>query len=68
MTGVMGEAVIDEEHAALAVFVSGLQKLYGDLVALNDVDLSVEGGTIFGLAGPNGAGKTTLIKALVGAL
>ncbi len=68
MTGAMGKAVVDEEHAELAVSVSGLQKTYGKLVALNDVDLSVEGGTIFGLVGPNGAGKTTLIKALVGAL
>lgn len=51
-----------------AVEVSGLKKLYGKIAALDNVDLRINSGTIFGLVGPNGAGKTTLIKALVGAL
>lgn len=52
----------------VAVRVEGLVKDYGDLRALDRVDLSIGRGEIFGLIGPNGAGKTTLIRALVGAL
>lgn len=40
----------------------------GKITALNEVTLSVKGGTIFGLLGPNGAGKTTLVKILLGIL
>jgi len=39
-------------------------KSYGDIVAVNDVSLSIEQGEIFGLVGPNGAGKTTLIEII----
>ncbi len=39
-------------------------KHYGDIVAVNDVGLSIEKGEIFGLVGPNGAGKTTLIEMI----
>jgi ABC-2 type transport system ATP-binding protein len=45
-----------------------LKKYYGDVHALNGVDLTVRKGEIFGLLGPNGAGKSTLIKSLVGSL
>jgi ABC-type nitrate/sulfonate/bicarbonate transport system ATPase subunit len=51
-----------------AVEASSLKKVYGKVVALAGVDLTVTPGTIFGLVGPNGAGKTTLIKSLVGSL
>ncbi len=51
-----------------AVEINNLGKDYGKLRALNNINLNVPKGTIYGLVGPNGAGKTTLIKALVGAL
>ena len=51
-----------------AVEIKNLNKLYGKIQALNNINLEVPEGTIYGLLGPNGAGKTTLIKALVGAL
>lgn len=46
----------------------GITKKYGPLIALNNNDLSIEGGRIIGLLGPNGSGKTTLIKLINGLL
>ena len=43
-----------------------LRKTYGATLALDDVDLRVEAGSIYGLVGPNGAGKSTLIGILGG--
>ena len=45
-----------------------LTKKYGDLVAVDAIDLSVESGELFVFLGPNGAGKTTTIKILTGLL
>ena len=42
----------------------GLVKRYGDVVALDGLDLTVPEGTILGLLGPNGAGKTTAVSIL----
>ncbi|MCI0635349.1 MAG: ATP-binding cassette domain-containing protein [Actinobacteria bacterium] len=47
-----------------AVIAEGLVKRFGDVVALNGVDLRIPAGTIFGLLGPNGAGKTTAVRVL----
>jgi ABC-2 type transport system ATP-binding protein len=52
----------------LAVRCSGLVKRYGDLLAVNGLDLEVRRGECFGLLGPNGAGKTTTIEILEGLL
>ena len=44
----------------------GLSRSFGDLRAVDSVDLSVNTGSVIGLIGPNGAGKTTLLRALLG--
>ena len=44
----------------------GLQKVYGDLVAVQDLTFRVEPGEVVGLVGPNGAGKTTTLHCLAG--
>jgi ABC-2 type transport system ATP-binding protein len=48
----------------LIVVTDGLTKRFGDLVAVDHVDLRVEAGTVFSLLGPNGAGKTTMVRML----
>ncbi|MEU6094999.1 ABC transporter ATP-binding protein [Streptomyces sp. NPDC047079] len=50
----------------LAVRARGIAKCFGDVVALEGVDLDVTQGQIHGLVGPNGAGKTTLLGLLLG--
>jgi ABC-2 type transport system ATP-binding protein len=47
-----------------AVETEGLTKRYGDLLAVDSLNLSIEEGEIFGLLGPNGAGKTTTLSML----
>lgn len=48
----------------IAVSTRGLTKRFGRHVAVNDLDLDIQSGEVFGLIGPNGAGKTTLIRML----
>ncbi|HEY0471061.1 MAG TPA: ABC transporter ATP-binding protein [Kribbella sp.] len=50
----------------LAVRARGIGKSFGDVVALDGIDLDVPQGQIHGLVGPNGAGKTTLLGLLLG--
>jgi ABC-2 type transport system ATP-binding protein len=54
--------------AAPALAVRGLHKRYGDVVAVDGLDLEVGPGECFGLLGPNGAGKTTTIEICEGLL
>lgn len=51
---------------AAAIEICQTYKRYGQLQALNGIDLRIEKGEFFGLLGPNGAGKTTLINLLSG--
>jgi len=46
----------------LAIKATGLAKAYGDVVALNGIDIEVEQGTVLWLLGPNGSGKTTTVR------
>jgi ABC-2 type transport system ATP-binding protein len=48
-----------------AIDIDGVTKRYGDVLALNDLDLTIEEGEIFGFLGPNGAGKSTTINILL---
>lgn len=47
-----------------AIVVESVRKSYGDIRALDGVNLAIEEGVVFGLLGPNGAGKTTLVRVL----
>ncbi|EQC48912.1 ABC transporter, ATP-binding protein [Bacteriovorax sp. BSW11_IV] len=48
--------------------IKNFSKTFNSFLAVNNVELSVRRGTVFGLLGPNGAGKTTIIKAMTGRL
>lgn len=48
--------------------IEGLVKMFGDVAAVDKVNLSIEEGEIFGLLGPNGAGKSTIINIIAGLL
>ena len=52
--------------SAEVIEVRGLVKKYGDLVAVNGIDFSINRGEVFSLLGPNGAGKTTTVEILEG--
>ncbi|MER7196325.1 ABC transporter [Streptomyces sp. CB01635] len=51
---------------SLAIRARGITKHFGDVIALDDIDMDVAQGQIHGLVGPNGAGKTTLLGLLLG--
>jgi len=53
-----------EIHMPGAIYAEGLVKTFGDVRALDGVDLDVPEGTVLGLLGPNGAGKTTTVRCL----
>ena len=51
-------------HPTPAIRASGLVKHFGDVRALDGVDLEAREATVLGLLGPNGAGKTTAVRVL----
>lgn len=57
---------IDQAGEIIPIRTRGLTKRYGDLIAVDALDLEVRAGEIFGLLGQNGAGKTTTILMLLG--
>jgi ABC-2 type transport system ATP-binding protein len=54
------------DHGSCAVRARGITKIFGDVIALDGVDLDVAAGQIHGVVGPNGAGKTTMLGLLLG--
>lgn len=52
----------------LAIDVQGMTKRFGDRTVVNQIDLQVRAGEIYGFLGPNGSGKTTFIRMLCGLL
>lgn len=62
-----GSASAEKEDAdEVVVKASSLKKVFGDFVAVKDINFEVKRGKIFGLLGPNGAGKTTTFRMLCG--
>jgi len=60
----VNDALRNTYTGEFAVEASGLTKHYGEVVALDGLDLAVPTGTVLGLLGPNGAGKTTAVSIL----
>ena len=60
------ETVRPARHDGLVLHIEELRKSYGEVVALDGVDLDVKAGEIVALLGPNGAGKTTLVSIVAG--
>ena len=53
-----------DQYDGVAIEVSHLKKVYGDLIAVNDISFAVKKGEIFAFLGPNGAGKTTTVEMI----
>jgi ABC-2 type transport system ATP-binding protein len=61
------EPTAEDPAAQLAIHTEHLTKIYDQrLIAVNDMNLQVPRGSVFGLLGPNGAGKTTTLRLLLG--
>jgi len=59
---------VSDGGAGPAVVTRALRKEFGELVAVESLDLTIRRGEVFGLLGPNGSGKTTTIRMLCGLL
>ncbi|MGH8890579.1 MAG: ATP-binding cassette domain-containing protein [Acidothermaceae bacterium] len=62
----IGAGVGPADDSTLAISTTGLTRRFGSHVAVNDVNLEVPRGAVFGFLGPNGSGKTTTIRLLLG--
>jgi ABC-2 type transport system ATP-binding protein len=56
----------EDAHMDYAIETHGLTRRYGQIVAVDDLNLAVPRGSVYGFLGPNGAGKTTTIRLLLG--
>jgi ABC-2 type transport system ATP-binding protein len=56
------QKIIEQDDSAIEV--SNLKKVYGDLIAVNDISFSVKKGEVLAFLGPNGAGKTTTVEMI----
>src|ERR1039458_3378024 len=61
-----GRSLSEATSGIPALLLGGLQKAFGDVRAVDGIDLEVAAGECFGLLGPNGAGKTTIIEICEG--
>ena len=59
---------VRDDNASPVIVAQGLTRRFGNFVAVNNIDVSIGGGEVFGLLGANGAGKTTAIRMLCGTL
>jgi ABC-2 type transport system ATP-binding protein len=64
----MSEQQGDVPAAEPLIQARGVRRTFGDLVAVDGVDLDIHRGEVFGFLGPNGAGKSTLLRMLIGLL
>ena len=48
-----------------AIAIAGVTKRFGNVVAVDDLDLEVPGGSLYGFIGPNGSGKTTTLRMIM---
>ncbi len=66
-TNILSEKTATRDgRSALPIHIRGLTKKYGDLCALDSVDLEIKSGEFLTLLGPSGSGKTTLLMAIAG--
>ena len=62
----IGNGKATETVEEVVIRIEGLRKSYGEVVAVDGVDLTVNRGEVFGILGPNGAGKTTTLEMIEG--
>jgi ABC-2 type transport system ATP-binding protein len=58
------DSTLTDQHAEPAITATGLTRTYGEVTAVDGLDLTIQRGEIYGLLGPNGAGKSTTVKML----
>jgi ABC-2 type transport system ATP-binding protein len=63
---ILNNFIDTKNQTSLALEILGLNKTYGDLTALDNINLKIKKGSMLGLLGPNGAGKSSIIKIITG--